>query len=338
MRIDVHGHVSAPSALYRYQASLIAHRGAHARGGVKVSDEQIRSAMTEPIPSHGGISHLTHLDEAGIDIQLLSARPYTMMHSEQPGKIVRWFTEETNTLIRRVCEQFPDRFRGVAGLPQSPELGVDQWVAELQRCVTDFGFVGCLLNPDPYEGTAQPPDLGDRYWYPVYEALCELDVPALIHAGSCRPPARESYSLHFVQESTVAVASLVNSEVFTDFPGLKLVISHGGGAIPYQAGRLIAARAGDKTAGFLHDLRQLYFDTCLYTQEAVELLLRTVGPDRCLFGSEKPGTGSHRNPETGRWFDDVHALIEGVPWLSEADRTLIFEENAAQLYGIKAGR
>lgn len=335
MIIDVHGHISAPAALYRYQANLIAHRGAHSKGSVNVTDEQLRRAMTDPLPSHGNISHLDHLDAAGIDVQLLSARPYTMMHSEEPSKIVVWFTEETNSVISRICDQFPGRFRGIAGLPQSPQIPPERWTSELRRCVTELGFVGCLLNPDPHEGTAQPPGLGERYWYPVYEVLCELGVPALIHAASCRPPARESYSLHFIQEETVAVASLIDSEVFHDFPELKLVISHGGGAIPYQIGRMVAARSGDGTEGFLQDLRRMYFDTCLYTKEAIDLLLRTVGADRCLFGSEKPGTGSHRNSSNGRWYDDVRMLIEDIEWLTEEDRTRVFSANAEELYGLK---
>lgn len=61
-----------------------------------------------------------------------------------------------------------------------------------RRCVTELGFVGALLNPDPYEGSRPPPGLGDRFWYPVWEVLCELDVPALLHAAGCRPPARET--------------------------------------------------------------------------------------------------------------------------------------------------
>ena len=115
--------------------------------------------------------------------------------------------------------------------------------------MTEHGFVGALLNPDPYEGTAQPPMLSDRFWYPVWEALSELDVPALIHSAACRPPSRETYSLHFIQEETLAVASLVSSKVFDDFPSLKIIVSHGGGAIPYQRGRFEPDRAA---AG--HDL------------------------------------------------------------------------------------
>lgn len=331
MYIDVHGHVSAPAELYAYKAGLLSHRGAHGRGGTGISDDQIKAALHEPNRSFGNQSHLGHLDEAGIDLQLISPRPYQMMHSEQPAKLVEWFTEETNDVIHRVCQAEPDRFRGVAGLPQSMDTDPKRWMAELRRCVIELGFVGATFNPDPYEGTRQPPPLGDEFWYPVWETLCELDVPALIHSAGCRMPARESYSLHFIQEETLAVNALLSSSVLTDFPDLKIIVSHGGGAIPYQRGRFRpgAIRGGGR---FEDKLRMLYYDTCLYTQDSIELLLRAVGTDRCMFGSEKPGTGSVRDPETGRWIDDIHRLIEDIEWLDDAGRRQLFEANARELF------
>jgi predicted TIM-barrel fold metal-dependent hydrolase len=337
--LDVHGHVSAPDGLYAYKANLLSHRGAHGRGGAGVSDDQLRAAVETPGRAFG-ISHLEHLDEAGIDVQLISPRPYTMMHSEEPPKIVQWFIEETNDVIHRVCGLYPDRFRAMAGLPQSPATGPAAWAGELRRCVGELGFVGALINPDPMEGQGPPPPgLGDRYWYPLYEAFCELDVPALIHSAGCRPPARESYSLHFILEETIAVTSLLESDVHRDFPSLKLIISHGGGAVPYQVGRFLPAAARNPAAGSYRDrMRTLWYDTCLYTRDAIELLIRTVGVDRCLFGSEKPGTGSVRDPATGRWFDDIRLLIDDIGWLTDQDRTRLFEANAAELFRFAAQR
>ncbi|WP_283137147.1 amidohydrolase family protein [Rhizohabitans arisaemae] len=335
MIIDIHAHVSAPIELAAYKASLLSHRGAHGRGKVAVGDDRIREAFEEDSRFFGGISHLRHLDDAGIDVQVLSPRPFQAMHSEEPAKLVQWYTEETNDLIKRACDLYPQRFRGMAGLPQSPSFSPEQWTGELRRCVTELGFVGAMLNPDPMEGTYPPkPPLGDRYWYPVYEVLCELDVPALIHSAGCKPPARESYSLHFIVEETINTISLVNSPVFQDFPDLKLIVSHGGGAVPYQAGRFMPGALRRPELGtFIERLRKLHFDTCLYTQDALELLIRTVGVDRCLYGSEKPGTGSARNPENGRWFDDIHLLIEDIGWLSKEDRADIFAGNATALFG-----
>jgi predicted TIM-barrel fold metal-dependent hydrolase len=333
MIVDVHGHVSAPERLYAYKANLLAHRGAHGRGGVSVTDDELRSAVTHEVGPFGA-SHMDHLDAAGIDLQIISPRPYQMMHSEQPARIVEWFTEETNNMIYRCCEMFPDRFAGMAGLPQNPATGPAAWIPEMRRAVGELGFVGVLLNPDPMEGQGPTlPPLGDRYWYPIYEALCELDVPALIHSAGCKPPARESYSLHFILEETIAVTSLLASDVRRDFPQLKLIVSHAGGAVPYQVGRFMADAARNPNAeSYIDRMRTLWFDTCLYTKDAIELLFKTVGIDRCLFGSEKPGTGSVRDPDSGRWFDDVRVLIEQIDWLSDADRNAIFEQNAKSLF------
>ena len=332
MLIDVHGHVSAPADLYAYKSNLLAHRGAHGRGGVKLSDDQLHEALQAPNPSFGNISHLDHLEEAGIDLQLISPRPYQQMHSESPVKLVEWFTEETNNIIARHCELYPDTFRGVAGIPQSPHVGPENCLKELERAITELGFVGCLLNSDPAEGEGPtPPGLGDRYWYPLYEKLCELDVPALLHSAGCRSP-REPYSLHFIIEETISVIHILGSNVFEDFPDLKLIISHGGGAVPYQLGRFQAGRHRRGAERFEESLRRMYFDTCLYTRDALELLFRTVGTDRALFGSEKPGTGSVKNPDNGRWMDDIKPLIDEIDWLTDDDRQRIFTDNASELF------
>jgi 4-oxalmesaconate hydratase len=228
---------------------------------------------------------------------------------------------------------FPDRLRGVAGLPQYRDASPENCLEELERTVNELGFVGCLLNPDPTEGDATPPPgLGDPFWYPLYKRMVALDVPALIHsASSCCP--RESYTLKFINEESIAIISLLESRVFEDFPKLRIVVAHGGGAIPYQMGRFRAWTLRRKEPEtFDQKLRKLYFDTCNYSKDSLELLFRTVGVDRCLFGTESPGTGSVHNPETGFDFDDLKPLIEQIDWLSDDDRHAIFEGNARKVY------
>jgi 4-oxalmesaconate hydratase len=221
----------------------------------------------------------------------------------------------------------------VAGLPQFRVTDLGPAIAELERAVTELGFVGCLLNPDPCEGDGTSvPGLGDRYWYPLYEKLCELDVPALIHSASCSSP-RESYSLHFINEESIAALGLVNSQVFDDFPTLKVVVAHGGGAIPYQLGRFRAGGLKSGQVDFAVRLRRLWFDTVLYSADGLELLFKVVGPDRCLFGTEAPGTGAAVDPATGLSLDDLKPVIDGLSTITDDDRRLIFEENARAVYG-----
>ena len=329
MVIDAHGHISAPESLYVFKAGLLSHRGSHGRGGVNATDEDLLKALNAPV--FGGSSHLQQLKEAGTDMQLISPRPYQMMHSENP-KLVLWYTEETNDLIARQVKLFPRVFRGVCGLPQSPGISPKACLPYLERCVKEQGFVGCLLNPDPGEaGGMDSPPLGDRFWYPLYEKLVELDIPAHIHSAGCRSE-RLSYSLHFINEESIAVVSLLNSTVFTDFPSLKILVSHGGGAIPYQFARFEAGALRRGGARFSDKMRNLYYDTVLYSSDALTLLFKTVGADRCLFGTERPGVGTVKDPKTGKWLDETRHIIEGFEWLSAAEKKMIFEDNAKKVF------
>jgi 4-oxalmesaconate hydratase len=327
--IDCHGHVSAPAELWVYKSMLLSHRGEHGRKFPELTDEEILAYTNKREMAPCG--HLDMLDRVGTDLQLLSPRPFQQMHSEKPGMLVHWFTEETNNIIARQVKLLPNKFVGIAGLPQVAGDPVEVVLPELERAITRLGFKGCLLNPDPYENSGtEPPPLGDRYWYPLYEKLCELDVPAHIHAGSSRSK-RAPYTLNFLLEETMAVYGLLESDVFKDFPNLKIVVSHGGGAIPYHIGRFrsSAARRGFE---FLDSMRNLYYDTVLYSEEALRLLIKTVGPDRCLFGAECPGVGSSINPDTGTTFDDIAPFIKGFDWLSDADKNAIFEGNSRSLF------
>jgi len=198
-------------------------------------------------------------------------------------------------------------------------------------------MVGCLINPDPGEaGGIESPALGDRYWYPLYEKLVELDVPAHIHSGGCRSD-RLSYSLHFINEESIAVFSLLNSQVFKDFPTLRILVSHGGGAIPYQFARFEASAIRRGLQRFSERMRNIWYDTVLYSAGSLELLIKTVGADRCLFGTERPGVGTVKDPLTGRWLDETRYIIEAFDWLSEADKKLIFEDNAKKFFKLDLG-
>ena len=332
MIIDVHGHMSAPAELWAYKAVQLAGRGAHGRGKVTVSDDQIRESYSAK--ETFGAGHVDLIDKHGTDFQLISPRPFQMMHSERPAKIVQWFHEECHNIIHRATKLYPERFAGVLMLPQVAGEPINIVLPELERCVKELGFVGCLVNSDPYENSGkEAPGMGDRYWYPLYEKLCELDVPVMLH-GVGSKSERTSYSTHFINEETLTTVHLLNSKVFDDFPTLKFIIPHGGGAIPYQLGRFEAPtlRGAGHGKRFSERMRNLWFDTTLYTPLALELLIKTVGADRCLFATECPGTGSATNPETGRYMDDIAPMIKGFDWLSAADKKLIFEDNAKKLF------
>ena len=322
MIIDSHAHVVVPTDSYKYMGELVASR-ANPSAKPSVSDEQVRVA---------GQTVVDIMDRMGSDIQFLSPRPYMQMHSVKPAKVTALWTEHMNDIVYRTVQMFPKRFRAVCGLPQYRDTPPENCLAELEFRVKEQGFIGCLLNPDPTEGDASPPPgLGEEFWFPLYDKLCELDVPALIHsAGSCQP--RESYTLKFINEESIAIISLLSSKVFERFPKLKLVVPHGGGAIPYQMGRFRAWSVRGGGEYFDDRLKRLHFDTTTYDQDALELLVKVVGADRVLFATEKPGTGSARDPKTGLDFDDLKPVIERMAMLTEQDRRNIFECNCTRLY------
>jgi 4-oxalmesaconate hydratase len=311
-----------PNESYKFMAELVASR-ANPSASPSLSDESVRKA---------GQTIIDIMDKVGTDIQFLSPRPYMQMHSVKPSKVTELWTRHMNDLVFRTVQMFPTRFRAVAGLPQYRDESPTNSLAELEFRVKEQGFIGCLLNPDPTEGDgAPPPGLGEEFWYPLYEKLCELDIPALIHsAGSCSP--RESYTLKFINEESIGIISLMNSDVFEKFPNLKLIFPHGGGAIPYHMGRF---RSWSRRKGgeyFDDKLKRLHFDTTTYDKNALELLFKTVGVDRVLFATENPGTGSAIDPETGRGYDDLKPIIENISFLSDEDRKNIFECNCTKLY------
>ena len=320
--IDSHAHVVVPPESYKYMAELVASR-ANPASGAKLTDEAVATAAK---------TILDIMDAVGTDIQSLSPRPYMQMHSVKPARVSELWTRHMNDLIHRTVQMYPKRFRAVAGLPQYRDESPVNCIAELEFRVKEQGFIGCLLNPDPTEGDgAPPPGLGDEFWYPLYEKLCELDVPALVHsASSCHP--RETYTLKFINEESIGSISLLESKTFDRFPNLKLIMPHGGGAIPYHMGRFRAwaVRRGGET--FDEKMRRFHYDTCTYDQDAIELLIKKVGADRVLFATEKPGTGSARDPVSGLDFDDLKPVIERIPFLSRQDRDDIFECNCTRLY------
>jgi 4-oxalmesaconate hydratase len=329
MIIDAHAHVNAPPELYAYQANLLASRGSHGRGDPGVTDAALKD---------WGARTLATMDCVGTQAQLISPRPYSLSHAMTPGRTVHWWMAAVNDVIARQAALFPGRLVGVAGLPQTLEDTPADWAAALEKAVTEYGFAGCLLNPDPAEGMTYVPPLGHEFWYPLYEKMVELDVPALVHSSGCGN-GRETYSEHFISEESIAVLTLLNSDVFQRFPTLKIIVSHGGGSVPYQIGRWRAARLHPRLKqGYAVDepfdiaIRRLWFDTVLHNPASLELLIKTVGAERCVFGTEKPGSASVPDPATGRDLDDLRPVIESFPFLGEAERALIFEQNARGLF------
>jgi 4-oxalmesaconate hydratase len=325
MIIDIHGHyTTAPAPLRAYRANQIGNLGRPTKGSVNISDEQIRTSLEQ--------SQVKQQRERGTDLTIFSPQASAMGHHFGSELVSRYWTEVNNELIHRVCQLFPDQFVGVCQLPQSPGVSPGNSIEELRRCIQDFGFVGCNVNPDPSGGVGLTPSLGDEWWYPLYEALVALDVPAMIHVSASVNPALHTTAAYYINSDTAAVLQLLESRVFDDFPSLKIVIPHGGGAVPYQLARYRGINAVAGREPFEQAIKKLYFDTAIYSQDAVETLIKVVGVDNVLFASEMVGAVNTIDPATGRWFDDTKPYLDGIAWLTDADRQKLFEDNARRVY------
>jgi 4-oxalmesaconate hydratase len=204
--------------------------------------------------------------------------------------------------------------------------------------VSELGFVGCNVSPDPSGGHWTSPPMTDPYWFPLYEALVELDVPAMVHVSSSCNPNFHALGAHYLNADTSVFMQLVEGDLFGRFPTLRLVIPHGGGAVPYHWGRYrgLADRLGQPEPRD-HVLPNVFFDTCVYHQAGIDLLLEVIPADNILFASEMIGAVRGIDPETGFHWDDTKRYVDAAG-LSEADRTKIFETNALRVYPRLAGR
>lgn len=325
--IDCHGHyTTAPDAHDIWRRSQLA---ALASGGScpaypVIGDDELRHSIER--------NQLRLIEERGIDVTLFSPRASTMApHLGDIGTSILW-SEKSNELVARVCELFPGRFAGVCMLPQAVGSGVDEAIAELERCITELGFVGCNLNPDPGGGRFDHPPLTDRYWYPLYEKLCELDVPAMIHvSGSCNH-GMHSTGAYYIAADTIAFMQLLEGDLFADFPSLRFIIPHGGGAVPYHWGRYrgLADMLG-KPSLSSHVMKNIFFDTCVYHQPGIDLLHEVIDTSNILFGSEMIGAVRGIDASTGRYFDDTRHYVENSR-LTPHQRQAIFELNARRVY------
>ena len=210
MIIDIHAHVCAAPELYQWKANQMSARGAHGSVPKKFADDWVRDHPDTK-------RNLRVMDTVGTDVQFLSPRPFQLMHAEKPVKIMESWAIANHDYIAQQVKAFPNRFQGVCAIPQAPGAPITLGFPEIDRCVKDLGFIGLLIDTDPGEGDNSTPTLGDEYWYPLWEKMVQLDLPGLIHSTGCKH-GRENYSQHFITEESLAILSIVNSNVLQDFP------------------------------------------------------------------------------------------------------------------------
>src|ERR1700716_3386269 len=336
MIIDCHGHyTTAPAELQKFRDG---HRVwlkdpalAPDPARPSISDDQIRESLER--------AQLKLQRERGTDLKIFSPRASAMAHHIGTESTSLAWSRVCNDLIQRVCALYPENFVGVCQLPQSPGVPPVNSAAELERCVLELGFVGCNLNPDPSGGHWTSPPLTDRHWYPLYEKMVELDVPAMVHVSSSCNPNFHATGAHYINADTTAFMQFLTGDLFTDFPTLRFIIPHGGGAVPYHWGRYRGLAQDLKRPPLgEHVLKNVFFDTCVYHLPGIELLLKVLPIENILFASEMVGAVKGIDPRTGHHYDDTKRYIDQVAWLSAADKQKIYEGNARKVYSRLKGK
>ena len=329
MIIDIHGHyTTAPKQFEDWRRRQIEALGDPSKPPLLVdytiTDDEIRESIEK--------NQLPIQRTRGIDLTIFSPRAGGMAHHYGNATTSEHWTVACNDMIHRVCTLYPDNYVGVCQLPQSPGVSPKNCVRELERCVKELGFIGCNLNPDPSDGYWTDPPLTDRYWYPLYEKMVELDVPGMVHVSMSCNPAFHGTGAHYLNGDTTAFMQFIQGDLFKDFPTLKMVIPHGGGAVPYHWGRYRGLAQDMKRPPLTELLKNVYFHTCVYHKPGMELLLKIVPEDNVLFASEIVGAVKGIDPQTGFHYDDTKRYIDEIEWLSADQREKVYQGNAFKVY------
>jgi 4-oxalmesaconate hydratase len=325
--IDCHGHyTTAPAAHNDWREAQRAafKAGESAPPYPAISDDEIRQTLEA--------NQIRLIRERGADMTIFSPRASAMAPHVGDESVAKAWARANNDLIARCVSLYPDIFAGVCMLPQNPKADMAGSIEELERCVGELGFIGCNLNPDPGGGHFTAPPLTDRFWYPFYEKMVELDVPAMIHvSGSCNPGLHAT-GAYYIAADTITFMQLIEGNLFADFPTLRFIIPHGGGAVPYHWGRYRGLADMLKQPSLDgHVMNNVFFDTCVYHQPGVDLLAEVIDTKNILFGSEMVGAVRGVDPQTGQYFDDTKRYVDALP-IDDDQRHAIFEGNARRVF------
>jgi aminocarboxymuconate-semialdehyde decarboxylase len=290
--IDAHAHILAEEtmALMRKEAPKIGPRLE------RIDDDfaalEVAGSRYRPFPRGGWDieRRLSDMDAAGIDVQLISNTPQTFLYNQDPALTAALAGLQNDEIAKAVTAN-PKRLIGLATLPmQAPALAAD----ELRRAVRSLGLKGAQIGSN-----VNGRNLDDPALEPLWAAASELRAFVMVHPTQVAGAERlGSYYLANLignpLDTTIAAACLVFGGVIERYPGIRFLMVHGGGFVPYQAGRFRHGwqvrpepRATLKTAPDAA-LDRLYFDTIVHSQSALEFLVSSVGASRVLLGSDYP--------------------------------------------------
>ncbi len=328
LAIDVHSHFF-PERFLR----LIETEGAGAGARLDRSDPRgvsivVNGVATAPLgPAYWDLDlRRKAMDRTGVAVQALSLTQPMVYFAR--GDLGRRLAAAFNDALAEAHTAFPDRFVGCMTLPmQDPAAAVN----ELQRAARLPGIRAVYLGTN-----VNGRDLSDPAFAPVFERCEEFELPVLLHplnvlGGERLRPYYLANLLGNPFDTAVAAAHLVFGGVLDRFPRLQVCLPHAGGALPYVAGRLqhgqrVRPEARDRARRpFTAYLRRFTYDTISHSPEALGWLIRTVGADRVMVGSDFCFDMGYERPR-----DIVTKRLR----LRRADQVRILHDNAARLLGL----
>jgi len=276
-----------------------------------------------------GSLRLKEMDEAGIDIQVLSHGAPSAQ--KLPIEIAAQLTSQVNDRLAKVCAANPKRFAAFAALPTvDPQAAAD----ELERTVTKHGFKGAMIH-----GTSHGEFLDAKKYWPIFARAEKLDVPIYLHPALPNPTVTEIYYQDYVKdfplvvrpawgftvETATQAIRLVLSGIFDTHPNLKIVLGHFGETLPFLLWRIDAAlkRPGQKPMSFRDIFSKNFYLTTsgFFSNPALLCCVMEMGVDHILFAIDWPFVAE--NKPAMEW-------MAGVP-LCDEDKAKILSGNAKRL-------
>ena len=326
--IDVHAHVVPPSLLDHVRAraeslpSVKLSQTDDGRTLIALPRSASLGAPRPPIPGLLDIkSAMTRMDEQGIDLAIVSIWPDLLGSLLPAAESVAWAACVNDSLLDVVDGQ--DRLRALACVP----LQSDQPAAEVDRA-KGLGFIGIEIGTRVLEHELDSEHL-DQFW----RACAELAMPVFIHplfyGGDPRLADNKPYglanSIGRVNDTTIAISRLLLAGVPLKYPGLQIIVAHGGGAVPYLIGRIgnihtLNPEYADPYEGFSH----LHFDSVIFDPETLEYLIAKAGPTHVLLGSDYPFANGDPHP----------TKIVTDARVDDEARGLVFGGNASRIFGL----
>ena len=262
------------------------------------------------------------MEAIGIDRQILSAWTDIFGYGLDATQGAAWH-RLLNESLAAFARQHPARFSILASGPLSDAARAAR---ELEYAVRQLGAIGAVVATN-VEGTNLGELSLDEYW----AAAVELGVPVFLHPAQPNPtPRTRQFALNqivqYTFDTTLSVGSLIGAGVLDRFPALTLILSHGGGALPYLAGRFdcMFERSDRAATGIVSVsppsayLGRMFYDTILHEPEALRYLASRVGVDRLVIGSDDSFPPADRDPlaslrRAGFSADEIHAIAETNP-------------------------